>query len=124
MIITKLKFRGILQPGTLSASFVAERSTFAVSRSNVIAAIFSTMRILLGCFICLLSAVDARTAIMPPPWADPSSNPCAAQPRGWQLLYWPADGKCYKIFQVGVNLLFLLKSYASCARRIYGMRLL
>nr|XP_012228873.1 PREDICTED: uncharacterized protein LOC105675942 [Linepithema humile] len=61
----------------------------------------SAMRILLGCAICLLSAVDARTAIMPPPWADPSSNPCAAQPRGWQLLYWPADGKCYKIFQIG-----------------------
>lgn len=43
---------------------------------------------------------------MPPPWADPSSNPCAAQPRGWQLLYWPSDGKCYKIFQAGAAFLF------------------
>ncbi|XP_074095978.1 uncharacterized protein LOC141525391 isoform X2 [Cotesia typhae] len=40
-------------------------------------------------------------AIVPPPWANPSSNPCATEPRGWQLLYWPADGKCYKIFQIG-----------------------
>lgn len=48
----------------------------------------------------LIMVALARAAIMPPPWADPSSNPCASQPRGWQLLYWPADGKCYKIFQV------------------------
>lgn len=45
--------------------------------------------------------VRVKSAIMPPPWADPSSNPCAAQPRGWQLLFWPPDGKCYKIFQAG-----------------------
>ncbi|XP_011495237.1 PREDICTED: uncharacterized protein LOC105360135 [Ceratosolen solmsi marchali] len=43
----------------------------------------------------------AAAAIVPPPWANPSSNPCATQPRGWQLLYWPPDGKCYKIFQIG-----------------------
>ncbi|CAH1174289.1 unnamed protein product [Phaedon cochleariae] len=43
--------------------------------------------------------VDA--AIMAPPWANPKLNPCASQPRGWQLLFWPPDGKCYKIFQVG-----------------------
>ena len=48
----------------------------------------------------LLLLVSARAAIVPPPWANPSSNPCAAQPRGWQLLFWPPDGKCYKIFQV------------------------
>ncbi|XP_043529622.1 uncharacterized protein LOC122539081 isoform X1 [Frieseomelitta varia] len=47
------------------------------------------------------SIVHVKSAIMPPPWADPSSNPCAAQPRGWQLLFWPPDGKCYKIFQIG-----------------------
>ncbi|XP_076646485.1 uncharacterized protein LOC143355515 isoform X1 [Halictus rubicundus] len=46
-------------------------------------------------------SLNVKSAIMPPPWADPSSNPCAAQPRGWQLLFWPADGKCYKIFQIG-----------------------
>lgn len=37
---------------------------------------------------------------MAPPWANPKLNPCATQPRGWQLLYWPPDGQCYKIFQV------------------------
>ncbi|XP_014218993.1 uncharacterized protein LOC106647209 isoform X2 [Copidosoma floridanum] len=45
--------------------------------------------------------VWASAALIPPPWADPINNPCATQPRGWQLLYWPADGKCYKIFQIG-----------------------
>lgn len=38
---------------------------------------------------------------MPPPWADPELNPCAKEPRGWQLLFWPPDGQCYKIFQIG-----------------------
>lgn len=37
---------------------------------------------------------------MAPPWANPKLNPCAKQPGGWQLLYWPPDGKCYKIFKV------------------------
>lgn len=40
-------------------------------------------------------------AIVAPPWANPKLNPCASQPRGWQLLFWPPDGKCYKIFQMG-----------------------
>ncbi|XP_043267613.1 multiple epidermal growth factor-like domains protein 10 isoform X2 [Venturia canescens] len=59
------------------------------------------MQTCLGSILCLLLVADAKTAIVPPPWANPSSNPCASQPRGWQLLYWPADGKCYKIFQIG-----------------------
>ncbi|KAG7197909.1 hypothetical protein KM043_016150 [Ampulex compressa] len=59
------------------------------------------MRILKVGILWFLSLVNVRAAIMPPPWADPSSNPCAAQPRGWQLLFWPPDGKCYKIFQAG-----------------------
>ncbi|XP_066590893.1 uncharacterized protein [Prorops nasuta] len=59
------------------------------------------MQLFLGSVLWFLSVVTVRTAIMPPPWADPSSNPCAEQPRGWQLLYWPPDGKCYKIFQIG-----------------------
>lgn len=40
-------------------------------------------------------------AVVPPPWANPGNNPCASQPGGWQLLYWPLDGKCYKIFHKG-----------------------
>jgi len=75
------------------------------------------MRILLGTIIYLFSAANARTAIMPPPWADPSSNPCAAQPRGWQLLYWPADGKCYKIFQVDI----VYSSFSSFFLYLVGM---
>lgn len=43
----------------------------------------------------------APGAVVAPPWADPKLNPCANEPRGWQLLYWPPDGKCYKIFQLG-----------------------
>lgn len=45
----------------------------------------------------------AEGAVAPPPWADPKVNPCATQPRGWQLLYWPPDGKCYKIFKVSIS---------------------
>ncbi|XP_025200849.1 uncharacterized protein LOC112598550 [Melanaphis sacchari] len=56
--------------------------------------------ILLHCLACLVAA--AMGAVLPPPWADPSQNPCAAEPSGgWQLLYWPDDKKCYRIFQRG-----------------------
>ncbi|KAL0272807.1 UNVERIFIED_CONTAM: hypothetical protein PYX00_005642 [Menopon gallinae] len=40
-------------------------------------------------------------AILPPPWADPARNKCATQAGGWLLLYWPKDGKCYRIFERG-----------------------
>ncbi|XP_030747278.1 uncharacterized protein LOC115875873 isoform X2 [Sitophilus oryzae] len=40
-------------------------------------------------------------AVIPPPWANPDLNPCARQSRGWQVLFWPPDKKCYKIFKVG-----------------------
>lgn len=49
----------------------------------------------------LMSILQVEGAVVPPPWADPGNNPCASQPGGWQLLYWPEDGKCYKIFQKG-----------------------
>ncbi|KAH1020672.1 hypothetical protein HUJ04_010288 [Dendroctonus ponderosae] len=54
--------------------------------------------ILLDIFIIMPSI---HWAIMPPPWADPDLNPCANRPGGWQLLFWPPDGQCYKIFQIG-----------------------
>ncbi|XP_046666163.1 platelet endothelial aggregation receptor 1-like [Homalodisca vitripennis] len=50
-------------------------------------------------FLCLVWLVEG--AIVAPPWADPDQNPCASQPGGWQLLFWPGDGKCYKIFHQG-----------------------
>ncbi|XP_037070246.1 uncharacterized protein LOC119091542, partial [Pollicipes pollicipes] len=34
-----------------------------------------------------------------PPWADAALNPCSE--RSWQLVRWPADGRCYPIFQRG-----------------------
>ncbi|XP_018898469.2 uncharacterized protein [Bemisia tabaci] len=42
-----------------------------------------------------------HAAIIPPPWGDPTTNPCVTQPGGWQLIFWPADKKCYRIFQKG-----------------------
>lgn len=52
--------------------------------------------------LILLSIVPyLKAAVVAPPWANPKLNPCASHPRGWQLLFWPPDGKCYKIFQVG-----------------------
>lgn len=39
-------------------------------------------------------------AIEPPPWSDPSRNPCASKPGGWQLLYWAPLKQCFKIYTV------------------------
>ncbi|XP_076387618.1 uncharacterized protein LOC100876616 [Megachile rotundata] len=62
---------------------------------------FALRELLVTIWLTSMVQLHVKSAIMPPPWADPSSNPCAAQPRGWQLLFWPPDGKCYKIFQIG-----------------------
>ncbi|XP_053600050.1 uncharacterized protein LOC128669324 [Plodia interpunctella] len=43
----------------------------------------------------------SHAAVLPPPWADVRRNPCAAHPRGWLMLYWPSDGKCYTIYKKG-----------------------
>ncbi|KAJ1525941.1 hypothetical protein ONE63_009128 [Megalurothrips usitatus] len=43
----------------------------------------------------------ALGSVVPPSWADPRHNPCAAQPGGWQLILWPGDGRCYRIFRRG-----------------------
>lgn len=45
--------------------------------------------------------LTVQGAVVPPPWADPTFNPCASQPGGWQLIYWPPDKKCYRIFTRG-----------------------
>ncbi|XP_047519813.1 uncharacterized protein LOC125059432 [Pieris napi] len=52
-----------------------------------------------GIFFVLV--VFCKAAVLPPPWADVQSNPCAAHPRGWLMLYWPSDGKCYTIYKKG-----------------------
>ncbi|XP_075234981.1 uncharacterized protein LOC142332422 [Lycorma delicatula] len=51
--------------------------------------------------LMLIIQIALQGTVVPPPWADPNQNPCASQPGGWQLLYWPPDQKCYKIFQKG-----------------------
>ncbi|XP_054265467.1 multiple epidermal growth factor-like domains protein 6 [Macrosteles quadrilineatus] len=56
---------------------------------------------ILAATAAVLGALLCEGAIVPPPWADPGNNPCASRPGGWQLLYWPGDGKCYKIFTKG-----------------------
>nr|XP_014278166.1 uncharacterized protein LOC106682046 isoform X2 [Halyomorpha halys] len=43
----------------------------------------------------------AQCAVIMPSWSETSINPCANKPNGWQLLYWPEDGQCYRIFQKG-----------------------
>ncbi|CAB0018137.1 unnamed protein product [Nesidiocoris tenuis] len=46
-------------------------------------------------------ATTAASSVATPPWGDLERNPCTSEPNGWQLLFWPLDGKCYKIFQKG-----------------------
>ncbi|CAG0881423.1 unnamed protein product [Cyprideis torosa] len=41
----------------------------------------------------------AVPSVIPPPWTNTAANPCAKT--SWQLVYWPADGQCYKIFETG-----------------------
>ncbi|KAK9499942.1 hypothetical protein O3M35_002876 [Rhynocoris fuscipes] len=36
-----------------------------------------------------------------PAWSDPRQNPCAEEPGGWELIFWPEDGKCYRLFRQG-----------------------
>lgn len=52
--------------------------------------------------ICALMLVG-DAAIEPPPWGDPSKNPCANKPGGWQLLYWPPLKQCFKIYTVSTQ---------------------
>lgn len=61
--------------------------------------------LLIVCLGMAWQMVDINGAIVPPPWSDPSKNPCATMPGGWQLLYWAPLQQCFKIFTV--NLLFL-----------------
>ncbi|XP_045492520.1 uncharacterized protein LOC123691967 [Colias croceus] len=49
----------------------------------------------------VLMFYGSKAAVLPPPWADVQRNPCATHPRGWLMLYWPNDGKCYTIYKKG-----------------------
>ncbi|XP_047498500.1 uncharacterized protein LOC125045335 [Penaeus chinensis] len=49
---------------------------------------------------CLWAWVDQCSgAVIPPRWVNHTLNPCAA--KSWQLLYWPEDGSCHRIFTQG-----------------------
>lgn len=48
----------------------------------------------------IVMIIGGDGAIVPPPWSDPSKNPCANMPGGWQLLYWAPLKQCFKIFTV------------------------
>lgn len=60
-------------------------------------------------FLSIITKIEC--AIAPPPWSDPTKNPCAKLPGGWQLLYWPPLKQCFKIFQVFKILWYLLKLF-------------
>ena len=49
--------------------------------------------------LLLLLPPPSSSFVIAPPWADPASNPCAH--KSWQLLLWPEDGRCYRIFGRG-----------------------
>lgn len=53
------------------------------------------------CFLFSSLIGNSFGAVAAPPWSDPKNNPCANQPAGWQLIYWPPLKKCFKIFQLG-----------------------
>lgn len=72
------------------------------SRSSVLAALLGALWSGFCMVLFVWPAVDA--AIVAPPWSNPSSNPCALQPGGWQLLYWAPLKKCFKIFTVVFSL--------------------
>lgn len=66
----------------------------------------------LSAIICLcqrlINLQHTNAAIVPPPWGDPSKNPCAKLPGGWQLLYWAPLNDCFKIFQVRVMKYYII----------------
>jgi len=43
--------------------------------------------------------LQASSFVIAPAWADANKNPCSS--RSWQLVYWPPNQQCYKIFTRG-----------------------
>ncbi|SPP76012.1 uncharacterized protein LOC117580489 isoform X3 [Drosophila guanche] len=60
---------------------------------------------MITCLLLLLTTSQpgnqVAAGIVPPPWSDPATNPCASMSGGWQLLYWTPLKKCFKIFTLG-----------------------
>jgi len=57
------------------------------------------MRVLHPLLFCLLCTQTCWGFVIAPPWVNLAHNPCSES--SWQLLYWPADKRCYKIFSQG-----------------------
>ena len=53
---------------------------------------------LLASTLCLVLN-QASGFVIAPPWANPVINPCSET--SWQLIFWPSDGRCYRIFEQG-----------------------
>lgn len=79
-----------------------------------------TIQILYWIFGALLLGRSSLGAVLAPPWADPKINPCASKPRGWQMLYWPEDGNCYKIFKVSILMINYLKLFKFYIGNVFG----
>lgn len=65
--------------------------------------IFAVMNGLLQWIAITALIVIGDGAIEPPPWSDPTRNPCANKPGGWQLLYWAPLKQCFKIYTVIID---------------------
>ena len=50
-------------------------------------------------FLFFLFFKPCLSFVIAPPWANATINPCAEV--SWQLILWPGDAKCYKIFEQG-----------------------
>ena len=50
-------------------------------------------------FALSLLSPSANAFVIAPPWANATLNPCSEA--SWQLILWPGDQRCYKIFEQG-----------------------
>lgn len=99
--------------GRRVAAVAAARSTQPPASTPRITSLATmTPRSLLAVIVCILAGgaaigrpgpTGAQAAIVAPPWSNPSNNPCASMPGGWQLLYWAPLQKCFKIFTVSAS---------------------
>jgi len=49
--------------------------------------------------LLLVLSPSCHGFVIAPAWVNPARNPCSLS--SWQLLYWPKDKQCYKIFTQG-----------------------
>ena len=59
----------------------------------------ATVAIFVLATIIIWPVPHSSAYVIAPPWADAKKNPCSA--RSWQLVFWPPNQQCYKIFTRG-----------------------